>query len=53
MPVDVALSQWIGVGGCGCLSYRNVSLIVLDFFLFKNNAPSYTSDADSAYIAPS
>ena len=48
MPVAVVLSQWIGVGGCGCPSYRNVSLMILDYFSFKNNAPSYTSTADSA-----
>ena len=50
MPVAVALSQWIGVGGCGCPSSRNVSLMILDYFLFKNNAPSYTSAANSAKI---
>ena len=47
MPVAVALSQWIGVGGCGCPSSRNVSLMILDYFLFKNNALNYTSAANS------
>ena len=50
MPVAVALSQWMGVGGCGCPSSCNVSLIILDCFSFKNNAPRYTSAANSAEI---
>ena len=47
MPVDVALSQWIGVGGCVCLSSCNVSLVVLAYFELKNIAPSYASASDA------
>ena len=36
------------MGRCGCPSSRNVSLVVLDCFSFKNNAQSCTSAADSA-----
>ena len=47
MPVAVALSQWIGVGGCEYPSYRNVSLMILDYFLFRNSAPSSASASDA------
>ena len=46
MPVAVALSQWIGVGGCGCPSYRNMRLMVLASLEFRNSAPSSDSAAD-------
>ena len=48
MPVAVALLQWIGVGGYGCPSSRNVSLMILASFAFKNSAPSYASAANAA-----
>ena len=48
IPVAVALSQCIGVGGCGCPSFRQVSLTILDSFAFRNIAPIYASAADAA-----
>ena len=48
MPVDVALSQWIGLEICGCNSSPNVSFIILAYFAFKNISPSSTSAADAA-----
>ena len=47
MPVAVALSQCIEVGGCRCPSSRKVSLIILDYFAFSNSAPisAYSDNA--------
>ena len=48
MPVAVALSQWMGVGGCRCPSSRNVSLMILASFAFKNSPPSSASATSAA-----
>ena len=48
MPTVVLLSQWMGVGGCGCPSSCRVSLNILPSLMFKNNAPNSVSDADAA-----
>ena len=48
MPVAVMLSQWICAGGQGCLSSRNVSIIIFASFAFKNSVPNSSSAADAA-----
>ena len=48
MPVAVALFQCIGVGGYGCPSSRKVSLMILDYFAFRDSAPSSASAVNSA-----
>ena len=48
MPVDVVLSQWIGVGGWGIKRYNSVSLIIFAYFLFQNSAPNYSPADDAA-----
>ena len=48
MPVAVTLLQWICVGSCMCPSYRNVSIMILVYFAFKNSAPSYASSTNAA-----
>ena len=48
MPDVVMLSQWIGAGGCGCLSLFKVSRNISIAFMFRNNAPNYSSAADDA-----
>ena len=48
IPVTVALSQFIGVVGCGCPGSCKVSLMILDCFAFRNSAPIYASGADAA-----
>ena len=47
-PVDVELPQCIGVGGFGCPSSCNISLMILAYFALKNSAPSSTSADDAA-----
>ena len=47
IPVDVSLLQYIGVGGCGCSSYCNVSLMILEYFSFRNSALISASDASA------
>ena len=46
MPSTVALSQWMGVGGCGWPSYVNVIIMVRTYFTFINSAPNSASAAD-------
>eukprot|EP00978_Attheya_sp_CCMP212_P035284 scaffold152510_cov29-Attheya_sp.AAC.3 len=48
MPTAVALSQWIGVGGCGWSISVNVYLRTRPSFMFKNNAPNSDSAAEAA-----
>ena len=48
MPTTVALSQWMGVGGWGCLISAKVSLNTLPSLMFKNIAPNSASAADEA-----
>ena len=48
MPAAVALSQCMGVGGCGWPSSSSVSLIIFASFAFKKIAPNSASAADSA-----
>ena len=48
MPVAVALSQWIGVGDCRCLSSRNVSLTILASFALNCFSLIAASAADAA-----
>ena len=43
MPADVALSQCMGVGGCGWPSSSSMSLIIFASFAFKNIAPNSDS----------
>ena len=43
IPVAVASSQFIGLGGCGCPSSLKVSLMILDYFAFSNSSPSSSS----------
>ena len=47
MPASVALSQFMGVGGCGWPSSLIVNLIIFASFAFKNIAPNSASVADS------
>ena len=46
MPNAVALSQWMGVGGCGWPSSANVSIIVRPSYKFMKSAPKYASADD-------
>ena len=48
IPLAVALSQFIGVGGSGCPSSCKVSLMITDYFAFRNSAPSSASADDAA-----
>ena len=48
IPTDVALLQWMGVGGCGCSIYANVSFNTRPSLMFKNNAPNSASAAEDA-----
>ena len=48
MPAAVALSQCMGVGGCGWPSSSSVSLMIFASFAFKNIAPNSASAADAA-----
>ena len=48
MPTDVALSQWMGVGSCGCPISASVRRNNRPSFMFKNNAPNSASAADEA-----
>ena len=48
MPAAVALSQCMGVDGCGWPSSSSVSLIIFASFVFKNIAPNSASAADAA-----
>ena len=47
IPVAVVLSQFIGVDGCGCPISRKMSLVIVDYFKFRNSAPSSASAADA------
>ena len=46
----MALSQFIGVCGCGCPSSSKVIIMILGSFSFRDSAPSYESAADAAKI---
>ena len=48
MPAVVALSQYMGVGGCRLLSYDKVSKIVCPSLTFMNSAPNSASATDNA-----
>ena len=48
MPAVVSISQWMGVGGFGWLSYVNVSLIVRPSFKWMKSAPKFSFAADDA-----
>ena len=48
MPAAVALSQGMGVGGCGWPSSSSVSLIIFASFALKNIDPNLASAADAA-----
>ena len=48
MPTAVELSQWMGVGGCGCPISASVRHKTRPYFMFKNNAPNSASAADDA-----
>ena len=48
MPAAVALSQWMGVGGCEWTSSANDSQMVRHSFKFMKSAPNSASDADDA-----
>ena len=48
IPADVALSQCMGVGGCGWPSSSSVSLMIFASFAFKNISPNSASAADAA-----
>ena len=48
MPDAVALSQCMGVGGCGWPSSLSVSLIIFASFAFKNIATNSVSVSDAA-----
>ena len=50
MPVSVALSQCLWVGGWGCPSSRKISLMILDSFAFRNSAPSSASADNAANV---
>ena len=45
-PSAVLLSAWMGVCGCGWPNYLSVLHMGNSVVAFKNNAPSYASDAD-------
>eukprot|EP00978_Attheya_sp_CCMP212_P044460 scaffold311121_cov24-Attheya_sp.AAC.1 len=47
MPTAVALSQWIGVGGCKCPISVSVSRWTRPSLIFRNNAPNYDSAAEA------
>ena len=47
MPATVALSQCMGVGGCGWPSSSSVSLMIFAYFIFNNIAPNTASAADA------
>ena len=47
IPVAMAVSQCIGVGVCGCPSYSKASIMILDYFLFRNSDPISASSADA------
>ena len=47
IPLAVALSQFIGVGGSGCPSSCKVSPMILTSFAFRNSSPSSASAANS------
>ena len=48
IPTAGALSQWIGVGGCGCPISASVRRNTRPSFMFNNNAPNSASAADYA-----
>ena len=48
MPTDVALSQWMGVGGWRCSISAKVSRNTLPSLIFKNSDPNSASAADEA-----
>ena len=48
MPTAVALSQCMGVGGCGWPRSSSASLIIFASFAFKNIAPNSASATDAA-----
>ena len=48
VPVAVALSQWIGVGGCGWPISCKMTCIFFASCAFGNGALSYASAADAA-----
>ena len=47
MPAAVALSQCMGVGGCGWPSSLSVSLVIFAYFISNNIAPNTASAADA------
>ena len=48
MPAAIALSQCMGVGGCGWPSSLSGSMIIFASFVFKNISPNLDSAADAA-----
>ena len=48
MTAAVALSQCMGVGGCGWPSSSSVILMIFAYFAFKNIAPNSSSAVDAA-----
>ena len=48
MPAAVALSQLMGVGGCGWPSSDNVRIMVHPSFTFMKSAPNSASAIDDA-----
>ena len=48
MPAVAELSQWMGVGSCGCPSSDNVSLMVSPSFTLMKSALNYASVDDNA-----
>ena len=48
MSAVVEFSQWMGVGGCGCPSSYNVSLMVHPSLTFMKSEPNSASAADDA-----
>jgi hypothetical protein len=47
MPTAMALSQWIGVLGCGCPNSSSVMQKIIPSLQFKKRAPSSASAADA------
>ena len=47
MPTAVALSQWIGVLGCGCPNSLSIMQKFIPSLQFKKRAPSSASAADA------
>ena len=48
IPTAVALSQCMGVGGCGCPISCRMSLMILTSCALRNRAPSSASAAEAA-----